>query len=587
MNRTICLTVTILMFSITLFNSPLTYTSFNKTLDGYSKSVVANSRTIQVPDNYTSIQEAIKNANEGDTIFVRNGTYYEHVKIDKSLTLVGENRSTTVIDGNKTGIVVYVMANNITLSGFTIQNGVLGIWFMRSNDNIITDNKVFSNKQVGIYSWWSSNNVLSGNVASNNQYGIYFSWSRNNAFTGNVATNNEYGIYLDGSGYNTLTGNNVSSNDNSGILLYHSDNNVLFGNVASNNEYGIYLSDSYNNVLFGNVASNNEYGIYLSDSYNNVLFGNVASNNEYGIYFYYSRNNILSGITAANNYYGVWLSSSSNNIIYHNNFIKNTIHARNIDSANFWDKGAEGNYWSGYGGDDANWDGIGDTPYPIYENNQDNYPLMATFSQFTIMIENQSYKIDTVSSSVISNLQCRYDPDNEINALSFKVSSAEGKGFCRLSIAYALIEPPYTVMVDQNSPLYFEIVYKNGTHTWLYFTYEAQEHEVTVMHTPYPEQLMLSQWAILGLSVIIVVLLLINVRYYRMFKEQRKVVQAYERDLGSFPVTHSERARLLFIKDVIEREEKIGKFKKKYGIKIQPAGTLEDLMEKLGIEKES
>ena len=563
MNRNITFTVIILMFLSTWFNSTLTYASFNKAPDGYSKSVVANSRTIWVPDNYKNIQEAINNASEGDTIFVKEGIYYEHVKIDKSLTLVGENRSTTVIDGNGTEIVVYVTANNITLSGFTIQNGALGIWFSRSNNNIFTGNTA-SNNQYGIYSWWSSNNVLSGNIASNNEYGIYFSWSRNNSFTGNIASNNEYGIYLDGSGYNTLTGNNVSSNDNSGIYLYHSSNNVLSGNIASNNEYGIYLSDSDNNVLSGNIALNNQYGIYL----------------------YYSRNNILTGITASNNYYGIRLTSSSNNIIYHNNFIKNAEPvSSSIDSVNSWDNGAEGNYWSDYDGDDADCDGIGDTPHPIYENNQDNYPLMATFSQFTIVKKNQSYKINTVSSSTISNLQYRYDPDNKINAVSFKANDAEGKGFCRISIAHALIEPPYTVTVDQNSPLYFEIVYKNGTHTWLYFTYDLSEREVTIVHTPYPEQLVLSQWAILGLTIIIIILLSININYYRKLNKQKKVIEVYERELGSFPVSHSERARLRFVKDVIERKEKIEKFKKKYETNIQPAGTLEDLMEKLGVKK--
>ena len=39
-----------------------------------------------------------------------------------------------------------------------------------------------------------------------------------------------------------------------------------------------------------------------------------------------------------------------------------------------------GNYWIDYNGLDSNGDGIGDTPYIIDENNQDNNPLMTLAS---------------------------------------------------------------------------------------------------------------------------------------------------------------------------------------------------------------
>jgi predicted solute-binding protein len=79
---------------------------------------------------------------------------------------------------------------------------------------------------------------------------------------------------------------------------------------------------------------------------------------------------------------------------------------------------------------------------------------------------------------------------------------------------------------------------------------------------------------------------LISINYYRMFKEQKKIAQAYERELESLPPTHLDRGRTLFVKDAIERKEKIEKFEKKYNIKIQAANTFGDLMKKMGIKKE-
>ena len=58
--------------------------------------VKAESKTIIVPDDYSSIQAAISNANQGDHIFVRQGTYNENsITISKSVEISGENSSNT------------------------------------------------------------------------------------------------------------------------------------------------------------------------------------------------------------------------------------------------------------------------------------------------------------------------------------------------------------------------------------------------------------------------------------------------------------------------------------------------------------
>lgn len=60
------------------------------------------STTIFVPDNFTTIQKAIDSAAPGDTIHVRNRTYYENIYINKTITLLGEDPKTTIINGSKT-----------------------------------------------------------------------------------------------------------------------------------------------------------------------------------------------------------------------------------------------------------------------------------------------------------------------------------------------------------------------------------------------------------------------------------------------------------------------------------------------------
>jgi hypothetical protein len=98
--------------------------------------VKAENKTIVVPDDYPTMSDAIRNANQGDTIFVKTGTYNEQVlSIDKPLQIIGENANNTkiilhpsLIFGGYHSVIPYyyyhqsitVSANNVELSNFTI-----------------------------------------------------------------------------------------------------------------------------------------------------------------------------------------------------------------------------------------------------------------------------------------------------------------------------------------------------------------------------------------------------------------------------------------------------------------------------------
>jgi len=85
-------------------------------------------KTIHVPSDYGTIQIALNQSQEHDTIIVAPGTYFENLNWPqaKDLHLIGaEGPDSTIIDGSNTTNVVrmFDLTEASLLKGFTIQNG--------------------------------------------------------------------------------------------------------------------------------------------------------------------------------------------------------------------------------------------------------------------------------------------------------------------------------------------------------------------------------------------------------------------------------------------------------------------------------
>jgi len=93
----------------------------SNTIKRASRSV----RNLNTGESYSTIQEAIDAPEtlDGHEIYVASGVYYEQVTVNKSLSLISENRSTTIIDGEGKGTVTRITADNVEVRDFTIRNG--------------------------------------------------------------------------------------------------------------------------------------------------------------------------------------------------------------------------------------------------------------------------------------------------------------------------------------------------------------------------------------------------------------------------------------------------------------------------------
>ena len=220
------------------------------TLKNNKVVVKADSSTIKVPDDFPTIQEAVNNAGSGDTIFVRRGKYAENIVINKSITLMGEDREETIIDGGARGNVISIKASNVTVSGFTIRNsdpltgcGILIELF----GNILINNNNIRNNKIGIRISSSSRNQIYGNIISANYIGIQLFSSSSNAIYRNIILSNAAGINA----------------------YYHSVDNVFYENVINGNNWGVFLSSYANdNTFYHNNFIDNFYNVYAEQTAN-------------------------------------------------------------------------------------------------------------------------------------------------------------------------------------------------------------------------------------------------------------------------------------------------------------------------------
>lgn len=307
MKRKIIITLIIfLLFIINIFN-PITFGSYiikNNNTNKINKENLVNGNILYVggvgPNNYTNINDAIKDASNGDTIFVYNGTYYEYIILYKSLKLIGENKENTIINCLDKIDVIRILANNVTIKGFTLEDAGQNFWqrtdagveISKNKNNITIENNIITKGYCGVLVRDSDNVTIKNNIFhSNNGPNIWLSGeSENNSVIGNQITRkiNEKGggIWIENfSPYNTIKYNNFT---NTGIFIFGNTIDHFTQEIEGNivNEKPLFYSINQNNVQIPDDAVN----IILVNCSNTILNKKNASNVEAGILLAYCSN---------------------------------------------------------------------------------------------------------------------------------------------------------------------------------------------------------------------------------------------------------------------------------------------------------
>ncbi len=314
----------------------------------------------------------------------------------------------------------------------------------------------------------------------------------------------------------TITGNciYVNSANSVGMHLFSCykiriiDNSFVSG---GNSGYGILIDnfylqkDSVSNFLLRNSFANLSVAFLNIYSAQNTIAGSTFSNCTTCVVLQSCEYDKLVGNVFENSKIGIKFKESSNNRIFHNNFVNNQQNVAIQESdapwlekayLNRWDNGFEGNYWSDYSGNVTSGDGIGNIPYKINEENQDNFPLFdpkkivvsefptgssSLFEESTFHMHDTHdfYQVTIVSNSTVSDFYFLYASMR----ISFYVNGTAGTtGLCKVTIPLEFMSTEFSIFKDKK-PLLKNTDYTqtfNGTHYLFTITYDHSSHLIQI-----------------------------------------------------------------------------------------------------------
>ena len=239
----------------------------------------AAQKTIRVPADYASIQQAISSAQAGDTVLVAPGVYAERVSfLGKSITVAGDGDGVIVDGTNLVGPLV-TFANGetraATLANITIQNGrpstapSAGGIFILDASPTIRNTRIVSNRGCGIGAVRSAL-VLQGNTVSGTILTPYAEACGASGITRYPSDDFGGGILLVGVSKDELsaqiTGNTVQGNSGSfggaGVTLVDAGfpmlaNNVIRDNMGHDFGAGITVLGSSSPTIVQNLIIRN------------------------------------------------------------------------------------------------------------------------------------------------------------------------------------------------------------------------------------------------------------------------------------------------------------------------------------------
>ncbi|MBU2439493.1 right-handed parallel beta-helix repeat-containing protein [bacterium] len=245
---------------------------------------------------FNSITEGIEAVASGKSVVVAAGTYNEQLIINKGIDLRGAGKESTFIIGlGYTGNLITVSADDVTISGFTIDGKSdtdIGIYSDSSSSIEISENLIQNHQDSGIFYQRISDDYPSGIYVYNNEIcknslnGIKVTGAGSGIIEGNIIRNSNCGIKASNDVSLEVKKNNIYDKYDSGIFCRESSSLLIWENEIRTNSYGIRVGEKYSDTTNPDIGGGAKGGIGKNNITGNTSNGiiNMTNHNIFAKY---------------------------------------------------------------------------------------------------------------------------------------------------------------------------------------------------------------------------------------------------------------------------------------------------------------
>ncbi len=326
------------------------------------------------------LREALRQAQDGDTLRLSPGVHRGPIIVSKSITLMGVTKG-AVIRGSGAGSVVTVKAPDVLIEGLTVTgsglllesqdtgiflskkarnarvrknrvlNNLIGIYVWGAKDALVKDNTIEGRRDLrvnergnGVQLWNAPGTRVVGNHIRYGRDGIFVTTSKKNSFTGNLMEDLRFAVHYMYTNSSSVRGN-ISRRNHLGFAIMFSKKIDVENNLSQfDRDRGILFNYANQVRVRGNaVVGGPKKCVFIYNSNKNEVSGNLFSRCAIGIHF---------------------TGGSERNQLYGNAFVENRTQVKYVGSRWVeWSHKGIGNYWSDHTAFDLNRDGVADAAY--------------------------------------------------------------------------------------------------------------------------------------------------------------------------------------------------------------------------------